>query len=84
MRIPSATGTAAYRIPDALTETTLTEVKNVARLGYSNQLQDFEAYASSTRRSFDLIVRQNTVLTQELQGLENSGVINVIRSLPAR
>jgi RHS repeat-associated protein len=84
VRIPSATGTAAYRIPDALTETTLTEVKNVARLGYSNQLQDFEAYASSTRRSFDLIVRQNTVLTQELQGLENSGVINVIRSLPSR
>ncbi len=76
--------TAAYRIPDALTDTTLTEVKNVARLGYTNQLQDFEAYASGSGRAFDLVVRQNTVLTQELQGLENSGVINVIRRLPAR
>ncbi len=29
LRIPSSTGTAAYRIPDALTSTTLSEVKNV-------------------------------------------------------
>jgi hypothetical protein len=84
VRIPSATGTAAYRIPDALTETTLTEVKNVARLGYSNQLQDFAAYASGNGRALNLIVRQNTVLTRGLQDLVDSGEINLIRSLPAR
>jgi RHS repeat-associated protein len=84
VRIPSATGTAVYRIPDALTDTTLTEVKNVAQLGYTNQIQDFEAYASRTGRSFDLIVRQDTTLSQQLQALADSGAINVLRRLPSR
>lgn len=44
-RIPSASGTAAYRIPDQLTATVLGEVKNVKHLSYTAQLQDFVAYA---------------------------------------
>jgi RHS repeat-associated protein len=84
VRIPSLTETATYRVPDALSQTTLTEVKNVAQQGMTNQLRDFLAYAQQTGRSFDLIVRENTVLSSELQGLQNSGAINVIRSLPAR
>jgi hypothetical protein len=54
VRIPSATGTAAYRIPDALTSTTLTEVKNVAALSNTSQLQDFLSYAQSTGSSLRL------------------------------
>ena len=84
VRIPSATGTATYRVPDALTDTTLTEVKNVASLSYTSQLQDFYQYASATGRSFDLIVRTNTQLSGPLEAMEASGQINVVRSLPAR
>jgi RHS repeat-associated protein len=83
VRIPSMTDTAAYRVPDALTETTLTEVKNVAYQSYTSQLRDFAQYASSTGRTFKLIVRTNTVLSRGLQRAVNSGQINLCRILPA-
>jgi hypothetical protein len=83
VRIPSATGTAAYRIPDALTETTLTEVKNVATLSKTSQLSDFLQYSSSTGRSFNLVVRESTRLTAPLQELVESGAINLLRTLPS-
>lgn len=38
-RIPSMTGTAQYRIPDGLSSTTLSEVKNVAVQSLTNQLR---------------------------------------------
>jgi len=66
-RIPSATGTAAFRVPDGLSATTLSEVKNVSRLSLTNQLRDFSAYANGTGRSFDLYVRSNTQLSGPLQ-----------------
>ncbi|HTE47909.1 MAG TPA: putative toxin, partial [Gemmatimonadaceae bacterium] len=66
-RIPSLTGTAAYRIPDGLTATTLSEVKNVSSLGLSNQLRDFAGFAGQTGRSFDLYVRKTTQLSGPLQ-----------------
>jgi len=78
------TGTAAYRIPDALTDTALTEVKNVASLSYTNQLRDFYWYASFTGRSFKLIVRANTILSPRLQMMVDSGVINPDPMLPAK
>lgn len=84
VRIPSATDTAAYRIPDALSDTTLTEVKNVGNLSYTSQLQDFAAYAQANGLDFNLIVRSDTVLSGPLQELVDSGEINLIRSLPAR
>ena len=84
VRIPSATGAAAYRIPDALTDTTLTEVKNVGSLSYTSQLQDFMSYASSTGRGFDLVVRANTTLSGALQQVVDSGQINLLRILPPK
>lgn len=39
-RIPSVTGTAAYRVPDALSPIVLSEVKNVARLSLTAQIRD--------------------------------------------
>src|SRR5579875_167801 len=81
-RIPSATSTAAYRIPDELNATTLGEVKNVARLSYTSQLQDFAAYAQQTGRTFNLYVRSSTELSGPLQAEVDAGNINLIRSLP--
>jgi hypothetical protein len=48
------------RIPDGLTGTTLTEVKNVANLSYTRQLRDFADYARANNLSFELFVPQNT------------------------
>jgi len=61
----------------------LTEVKNVARLSYTNQLRDFYWYANSTGRSFNLIVRANTTLSARLQAMVDAGVINLKPTLPA-
>ena len=78
VRIPSATGTAAYRIPDGLTKTTLTEVKNYSgTLRLTNQLKDFMAYAKSSNRTFELIVGPNTKLSPELERLRDAGDIIV-------
>ncbi len=82
VRIPSMSGTANYRIPDALTSTTLTEVKNVATLSYTRQLDDFLMYSQSQGMSFNLVVRSNTTLSGPLQNLVDSGAINLVRTLP--
>jgi RHS repeat-associated protein len=66
-RIASATGTAAFRVPDGLTATTLSEVKNVAKLSLTNQLRDFAAFAGRTGRTFELFVRSSTELSGPLQ-----------------
>ena len=84
LRIDSLTGTASYRIPDALDASSLTEVKNVGNLSYTSQLQDFNLYAQQEGLNFNLIVRENTVLSGPLQALVDSGQITLIRSLPAR
>ena len=80
-RIPSASGTAAYRIPDELNASTLGEVKNVARQSYTYQLRDFQAYAQSTGRTFNLYVRRSTTFSGPLQEEIDAGRINVIRIL---
>ena len=48
------------RIPDALTETTLTEVKNVKYISNTRQLRDFADYAKATGRTLELYVRPTT------------------------
>lgn len=65
--IPSASGTAAYRIPDGLSGTTLSEVKNVAKLDLTDQIQDFAAYAKSEALTFELVIRETTELSRPLQ-----------------
>ena len=80
-RIPSASRTAAYRIPDGLSATTLSEVKNVARLSYTNQLRDFAAYAQSQSLTFELHVRRTTVLSEPLRNAVSNGEI-ILRFLP--
>nr|WP_255724382.1 putative toxin [Terrimonas ginsenosidimutans] len=74
-RIPSASGKAAYRVPDGLTTTTLSEVKNVAKQSYTSQLQDYVQYAQQNGLKFDLYVRPTTQLSQPLMDQVNKGNI---------
>lgn len=69
------------RIPDGLTDSTLTEVKNVASLSYTRQIRDFEAYAQQSGRTFDLFVRPGARLSGPLREADASGRINV-REIP--
>jgi RHS repeat-associated protein len=77
-RIPSLTGTAAYRIPDILNHEAgiIGEVKNVATLPYTNQLRDFAAYAGQQGYQFQLFVRPTTILSGPLQmEIENGAIM---------
>lgn len=67
-RIPSASGKAAYRIPDELNSSVLGEVKNVKSLGWSSQISDFYNYATA-RGQFRLYVRPDTVFRGQLAKL---------------
>jgi RHS repeat-associated protein len=76
-RIESMSGTAKYRIPDELTATSLTEVKNVARQGMTSQIVDFLAYSENTGRNFTLVVRPSTVLSSAVQDAVKAGRITL-------
>jgi hypothetical protein len=82
-RIASATGTAAYRVSDALNHSArvISEVKNVGALSYTSQLRDFASYASSNGYRFELWVRPTTQLSGPLQQAVSSGDI-MLRFLP--
>ena len=85
-RIPSATGTARFRVPDEVTPTTLREVKNAQRLQTGgkagNQLRDFAEFGRQTGRQCVLCVRQGTHISpQSQQFLDDLGFV-VRRELP--
>ena len=80
-RIPSLTGTAKYRIPDGLSSTTLTEVKNVSRLSYTQQLRDFNLHAQKYGLRFELFTRPNTKLSGPLMEQIRSGNI-ILKTIP--
>jgi RHS repeat-associated protein len=69
------------RIPDGITKTVLTEVKNVKTLSYTQQLRDFASFASANGLRFDLWVRRGTSLSQPLIDAINAGTIN-LRFIP--
>ena len=72
IRIP---GTNQLRFPDALTDTTLTEVKNVAYQSYTQQLRDYATFAAQNWLDFQLWVRPSTGLSGPLMDAINSGDI---------
>lgn len=76
------TGSAAFRVPDAITATTVTEVKNVSSLSLTSQIEDFLLYSQREGLTFNLIVRSNTTLSGPLQTLVDSGQVNLVRMLP--
>ncbi|WP_280445681.1 putative toxin [Nocardia brasiliensis] len=75
--IPSASGTASRRIPDDLDTTNkrLTEVKNVERQEYTDQIKDFVSYCETNGYEFVLVTDKNTKLASEIQDLINQGKI---------
>jgi hypothetical protein len=69
------------RIPDGLTNTVLSEVKNVGSLSYTQQLRDFADFAAQNGRQFDLYVRPTTQLSGPLMDAIRAGHIN-LRYIP--
>lgn len=69
------------RIPDGLTSSVLTEVKNVSSLSFTQQLRDFAAHASANGLEFDLWVRPTTRLSGTLLQETANGAIN-LRYIP--
>lgn len=80
-RIPSATGTAAFRIPDELTSSELIEVKNVRRLRLTSQLRDFLMFCRDTNRALILCVRPDVILSPEIALLVESGELTLLPKL---
>jgi hypothetical protein len=70
-------GSGQIRIPDALTDTTLTEVKNVNSLSYTQQLRDFSTYSQQNGLNFELYVRPSTQLSGPLQQAVTNGQITL-------
>ncbi|MFH0736283.1 MAG: putative toxin [bacterium] len=75
--IRSLTKTADYRIPDGLTPTTLTEVKNVKNLSLTRQIKDFQMFSEQKGLTFDLFTRPSTIFSKPLRDLIDKGLINV-------
>jgi RHS repeat-associated protein len=69
------------RVPDGLTATTLSEVKNVERQGLTAQLRDYLEYAEKNGLKMDLYVRENTTISKNLQDLIDAGRINLERAI---
>ncbi|WHI48954.1 RHS repeat-associated core domain-containing protein [Microbulbifer sp. VAAF005] len=65
------------RIPDGVTSTTLSEVKNVKSLSYTRQLRDFSDIAKQQGLRFDLYVRPSTKLSGPLSDAIKNGTINL-------
>jgi len=75
IRIP---GSNQLRVPDNLTTTTLTEVKNVAYQGYTRQIRDFTTYSQSKGLAFELYIRPSTRLSANLEAAVRRGEIALI------
>jgi hypothetical protein len=71
------------RIPDGLNRDarSLSEVKNVQSLSYTQQLRDFATYARQSHFQFDLWVRPTTRLSRPLVNEVASGAID-LRYIP--
>ena len=78
-RIPSATGTANYRIPDVLDSANkiIGEVKYVNSLSFTAQLEDFYRYSKEMGYQFILYIKPETKLSSTLKGLIEAGEIIV-------
>lgn len=78
--ITSLTKSAKYRVPDYLnkTEKIIGEVKNVKKLKYTKQLQDFVQYARMKDYTFVLKVRKSTKFDEGLITLIELGEIVVM------
>ncbi|MFL9484507.1 putative toxin [Chitinophagaceae bacterium LWZ2-11] len=82
-KIPSLTGTAAYRVLNGLANTTLSEVENVAKQSLTSQIKDFAQYSQQNGLNFELHVRESTQLSKPLQQQVLNGNIK-LKFLPGQ
>ncbi|MBV7306985.1 NBR1-Ig-like domain-containing protein [Xanthomonas vasicola] len=64
------------RIPDGLTSTVLSEVKNVKSMSYTQQLRDFAQFSQDKGMRFDLYLRKGAEVSGPLQDAIDQGIIN--------
>jgi RHS repeat-associated protein len=83
-RIPSATGTATYRVPDILdtTRKVIGDVKTVRYLTYSSQLKDTIAYGIQHGYRIEIWAAGNARISSPLARLHDAGVITILRFDP--
>ena len=74
---------AAFRVPDELTELHLREVKNRSYVGYNSQMKDYFLHSQDNNLKFILDVRKGsaTNLSKTLLKMEETGLIIVNRYL---
>lgn len=78
-RVQSATNPQKYRIPDGLTNTTLTEVKNVRYQSWTSQLRDYSAIAQRDGLGFNLLINSGARLSGPLGKAFDEGLVNILR-----
>jgi RHS repeat-associated protein len=81
-RIPSLSGTAAYRVPDILDNSAkvIGEVKNYnGTVSLTAQIKDDIAFAQQNGYTMVLKVSQSTQLSQPLQQLVTQGTVKLVR-----
>jgi hypothetical protein len=69
------------RFPDQLTNELIKESKNVARQGWTAQLEDYAAIAKLKGIPFELWVRESTKLSKPLKAARAAGDV-IIKFLP--
>jgi hypothetical protein len=84
VRIPSATGTARYRVPDQLTAEFLKDAKNVGELRWTNQLIDFGEFTRQNSLRYIIDVRQNTLIGPRAQQMIEQYGVEINRIYPGR
>ncbi len=79
VRIDSSTRSAKYRIPDYLNfdKKVLGEVKNVKRLSFTKQIEDFMLYSEKNGLTFIIKVRKTTQFSPKLKTLIDAGRIAI-------
>jgi RHS repeat-associated protein len=77
-RVNSALTQGKYRVPDGLTKSTITEVKNVKYQAYTSQLRDYSAIAKRDGLQFTLKVNNGAGLSGPLRQAESDEFLKII------
>ncbi len=82
-RIKSINGLAEFRVPDGINirRGTISEIKNVGKQGWTDQLKDYYAYAQQKGLKFKLYLREGAEASPELEDAvaKSKGVMEIIR-----
>jgi hypothetical protein len=80
-RFDSINGLAEFRVPDGinLKRNTISEIKNVGKQDWTDQLEDYAAYAQQEGLKFNLYLREGAEALPRLQEAERQGLVKIIR-----